>query len=231
MSREMRESTAALESMTAERRLRWAAESFPRDEIIVTSSFGADSAVLLHLVRTVVPDFRVAMIDTGFLFPETLAYMHRLTDEFGLNIERVRAPSPPEGPPAEACGEEGGIWCACRKVEAMEQALRGVSCWISGLRRDQSSQRAQTPVLERQQGGLVKLHPLADWSQEQLSGYQQRFAPPQHPLVEQGYSSIGCMPCTRLPVAGDDRRSGRWRGQARTECGIHSPRRFSGAVG
>lgn len=214
----------ALEALTAHERIAWALERFPKDAILVTSSFGADSAVFLHVLREVDPTLRVGFIDTGFLFEETTAHRDRLTGLLGLDIETYAALSPAD-PAAEhmarRCGE-GPVWCVCRKVEAMQQALQGKACWMTGLRRDQAESRRAVPVLERQARGLVKLHPLADWSEARMRDYLRLHKLPLHPLVGQGYTSIGCKPCTRPAVAGEGARSGRWLGLDRDECGIHT---------
>ena len=212
-----------LEAMRAHQRIAWALERFPRDALLVTSSFGADSAVFLHLLRDVDRTLPIGFIDTGFLFPETAVHRDALVRRLGLSVVAYRAPNPDDPARehvARRCGD-GPIWCVCRKVDAMQSALEGKSCWISGLRRDQSESRRAIPVLERRAGGLFKLHPLADWSEEQVRDYLRRHGLPLHPLVGRGYTSIGCMPCTRPSIAGQGARGGRWLGSDRDECGIH----------
>jgi phosphoadenosine phosphosulfate reductase len=220
--------------MTSHERIEWALETFRREEILATSSFGADSAVFLHLLSEVDRSVRVAFIDTGFLFPETLRFRERLKERLRLNLVDFVAP-PPQEPPPESAGpafpEGGPVWCACRKVEAMARALEGVSCWISGLRRDQAQSRRDAPVLEIQQGGLHKLHPIVDWPQARVTAYLRRHRLPLHPLTGRGYTSIGCVPCTRPPIPGQGARSGRWPGMDRDECGIHTFRRLTSAAG
>jgi phosphoadenosine phosphosulfate reductase len=214
----------ALEAFSAQERIAWALENFPRDAILVTSSFGADSAVFLHLLREVDPALPVGFIDTGFLFPETARHKERLALVLGLSIETYAAPGPfdpAQEHVARVCGN-GPVWCVCRKVDAMRSALTGKSCWISGLRRDQSASRKDSPVLEIQAGGVHKLHPIADWPAARVEGYLREHKLPLHPLVGEGYTSIGCMPCTRPVTAGQEARSGRWLGMDREECGIHT---------
>lgn len=215
---------SALESLSAHERVAWVLETFPHEEILVTSSFGIDSAAFLHVLREVDPGLPIGFIDTGFLFPETLAYRDRLAERLGLRVVSYAAPTPEQGPPEHPgrANGDGAAWCACRKVEAMAQALEGKSCWISGLRRDSAGSRHGAPVLELQRRGLHKLHPIADWSHPVVMEYLRRHRLPLHPLAGQGYTSVGCMPCTHRPRPGEGPRSGRWPGQERDECGIHS---------
>lgn len=220
----VRVSVNALERELPRERIAWALNTFPREEILITSSFGIDSAVLLHLIHAIDPSLPIGFVDTGFLFPETHLYKDRLARLLGLDIETYLAPSPADPAQehvARACGE-GPIWCACRKVEAMERALEGKTCWITGVRRGSSASRAATPVLETQGDGLVKLYPIVDWTPECMLNYLREYRLPPHPLARQGYSSVGCMSCTRLPLPGEGARSGRWLGVDRDECGIHS---------
>jgi phosphoadenosine phosphosulfate reductase len=153
----------------------------------------------------------VFTIDTGVLFPETLQTWKRFEDRFGVAVEVFDASSPGEPWSAERC-------CSAAKVAALELALADVDAWITGIRREQASTRADAPKLERDQPrGIWKLNPLADWSEKDLWRYIFKHDLPYHPLHDQGYSSIGCAPCT-LPGQG---RDGRWAGQDKTECGIH----------
>lgn len=213
----------ALEAMPAQERIAWALRTFARDEILVTSSFGIESAAFLHLVREVDPSLPIGFIDTGFLFPETLAHRDRLADQLEIRVMAYVAPPPVEAPPPEVrAGPNGTSWCACRKVEAMERALEGKACWISGLRRDQAGSRHGAPVLELQRRGLHKVHPIADWPQRRVMDYLRQNRLPLHPLAGEGYTSVGCVPCTRPPLPGQGARSGRWPGLERDECGIHT---------
>jgi phosphoadenosine phosphosulfate reductase len=191
---------------------------------VATSSFVADSAVLLHLISRVAPRLPVIVLNTGFLFPETLEYKDQLQRMLGLNLREVT----PLVTREQFLARHGPVYrsnpdfcCGRNKVEPMRRALAGVECWISGVRRDQTSARARLPVLERQNDGLYKLNPIIDWDQQRVREYAARHGLPEHPLAAEGYCSIGCEPCTAKPRPGGDSRSGRWPGHAKTECGIH----------
>ncbi|MBO6755102.1 MAG: phosphoadenylyl-sulfate reductase [Roseibium sp.] len=196
------------------------------DEVALVSSFGADSSVLLHLVSEIDPKTPVLFIDTGKLFPETRRYRDLLVARLGLTGVRSEKPSPED---LAASDPDGVLWmrdtdrcCHIRKVLPLERALDGFSAWISGRKRHQSATRAALQVLEAD-NGRIKVNPLADWSADDILTYARDKDLPPHPLVAQGFPSIGCMPCTDKVAPGEDPRSGRWRGQDKTECGIHWP--------
>lgn len=196
-----------------------------RGRITLVSSFGADSAVLLHLAASVDPAAPVTFIDTGQLFDETLRYRDDLAKRFGLTNVRTVTPD------AERLARrdpEKFLWqsdpeacCRIRKVAPLAEALAGYPAWISGRKRFQNATRAHLPVFEAD-GARIKVNPLADWSAEDVKAYADANGLPQHPLVRHGYLSIGCMPCTSRVKPGEDSRAGRWRGLAKTECGIHT---------
>jgi len=207
--------------------LRWATANLPR--FAVSSSFGADSAVLLHLIAQVDANIPVLFLETGFHFPETLRYRHDLAELLGLRD--VRDLKPELTVVQQASEHGGGLYvrdsdgcCAIRKVEPLNRALREFDGWASGVRRGQTSERAETPVVQtvnREGRDMVKVSPLARWSTEDVDGYLAHHGLPRHPLAEVGYPSIGCAPCTRAVLPGEDPRAGRWAGSAKTECGIH----------
>lgn len=212
-----------LEHRDALERIRWGSASFP-GRVLATSSFGVESAVLLHLLVQAAPEVPVAFLDTGFHFPETHAFRAELEARLGVRVRSIEPRVPRERFLAEhgpAYRTDPELCCGCNKVEPMQRALQGIACWISGLRRDQAPTRRHTPVWQPVVGGTARLHPIADWSQEAVSDYLARHDLPVHPLAHEGYTSIGCAPCTRPPDTAGDRRSGRWAGQAKTECGIH----------
>jgi len=199
-----------LETVSAEEVLTYAVERFhPR--LKVACSFQKEESVLLHMLSEIEPEARVFMIDTGVLFPETLATWKRFEERFGISIEVVNARSPDEPwTMARCCGEA--------KIDALERALEDVEGWVTGIRREQSPTRAGAAKLEYDdRRDIWKVNPLADWSEKDLWRYIYRHDVPYHPLHDQGYASIGCEPCTR-PGAG---REGRWAGLDKTECGIH----------
>ncbi len=200
------------------------AEEF-RGRVALVSSFGADSAVLLHLVAEADPAMPVLFLDTGKLFTETLAYSNRLARRLGLRDLRVLRPDPAELASADP---SGGLWsadpdgcCALRKTAPLERALAGFDAWISGRKRHQAATRAALPTFESDEAGRLKVNPLAAWDAEALEAYRAAHDLPAHPLVAEGYPSIGCHPCTSRVLPGEDPRAGRWRGRGKTECGIH----------
>ena len=203
--------------------IRWAVETF-RSEVALTSSFGARSAVLIHMAIQVDPHLSIRLVDTGLLFPETLQFVEQLRQRFRLNLTVVRSKLNVEQFLKEHAGHAPGhpdFCCSPWKVEATERALAGLRCWITGIRRSEAKTRAATPFVDVLATGLVKVAPLAAWSAKQQHEYMVQHDLPYHPLWEQGYTSIGCWPCTQKPVDPNDPRSGRWAGQDKTECGIH----------
>jgi len=190
----------------------------------VVSSFGTESAVLLHLVAQVATDTPVLFIDTLRLFPETLAYRDTLIAHLGLTHVRTITPDPVA---LQAVDANNLRWsydpdgcCAVRKVAPLKVALEGVEAWISGRKAFQASTRAALPLFEVEDGRL-KFNPLAGWTRGDLTAYLDANDLPRHALEEQGFLSIGCMPCTTPVKPGEDPRAGRWRGWDKVECGIH----------
>ena len=199
-------------------------------DVAIVSSFGAESAVLLHLVGSVAPDTPVLFLETGKHFPETLAYRDALVERLGLTNLVNLTPDPAR----LAERDENSLrWsydpdgcCELRKVEPLAHALADYDASFTGRKAFQSSTRAQLPRFELDTSdaqGRLKINPLIDWSQDDIDAYFEAHDLPRHPLVEQGYPSIGCSPCTHKVAAGEDPRSGRWKGWDKTECGIHFP--------
>lgn len=192
--------------------------------IALVSSFGAESAALLHLVASVDPATPVLFIETGKHFVQTNAYREELTDFLGFtNVRPIR---PDENEVSQA-DPRGDLWkrdndacCALRKVRPLGKALEGYDAWITGRKRMHGSLRSFLPLVEAAPPH-IKVNPLARWSAADLDKYMSAHDLPAHPLVESGFSSIGCWPCTAPTAPGDDARAGRWRGLAKTECGIH----------
>jgi phosphoadenosine phosphosulfate reductase len=198
------------ENASAEEVLAYAVDRFhPR--LTMACSFQKEESVLVHMLAEICPDARVFTIDTGVLFPETLRTWKQFEDRFGLRIEVFDARSPDEPWTLTRC-------CSEAKVDALERALEGVEAWITGIRREQASTRAGATKIERDdRRGIWKVNPLADWTERDLWRYIYKHDLPYNPLHDQGYSSIGCAPCTR-PGNG---REGRWAGTDKVECGIH----------
>jgi phosphoadenosine phosphosulfate reductase len=200
-----------VEQASPEEVLAYAVERFhPR--LTMACSFQKEESVLVHMLTQIQPEVRVFTIDTGVLFPETLETWKRFEEHFDLNVEVFDASSPDQPWTAERC-------CSAAKVDALENALTGVHAWITGIRREQAGTRSAAPKLERdEKRGIWKVNPLADWSEKDVWGYIFKHDLPYHPLHDQGYASIGCAPCT----SPGDGREGRWAGQDKTECGIHT---------
>jgi phosphoadenosine phosphosulfate reductase len=196
--------------------LRWAGGEFG-DGLVVTASFG--DAVLVHLVSQAIPDADVVLLDTGYLFAETEWYAEHLRKEFGLNL-RIVGPRPDAVVDLWQTDTDG--CCAARKVEPMQRALEGKTAWVSGLRRADSESRATAPIVHRDLlRDIMKVNPIATWTDEDVEHYKAMELLPEHPLTSKGYPSIGCWPCTSPVAPGEDARSGRWAGSGKTECGIH----------
>jgi len=213
-----------LEGAPAERIIAWAAETFG-ERFCVTSSFA--DAVLVHLVSRVAPGTDVVFLDTGLHFPETLRVRDRVSETMPVRVRSIR--------PRLTVGQQDGRYgprlfarepdecCAIRKVEPLERALGDYDAWAAGLRRDESPTRARTPVVHFEAArGKVKVNPLAAWSQADVDSYIARWDVPVNPLLSQGYTSVGCWPCTRRTRAGEDPRAGRWPLFDKTECGLHT---------
>jgi phosphoadenosine phosphosulfate reductase len=198
-------------------------------DLAVVSSFGAESAVLLHLVASVDPKVPVLFLDTGKHFPETLAYRDTLVERLGLNLVVLS----PDAEELAARDETGLRWsydpdgcCEIRKVRPLAKALAGYDASFTGRKAFQAATRANLPRFEMDSSdaqGRLKINPLIDWSAEDIAAWFEAHDLPRHPLIAQGYPSIGCSPCTSQVAPGEDPRSGRWKGWDKTECGIHKP--------
>lgn len=195
-------------------------------DLLFTSAFGPDAGVLLHLWSVLAPKQPVIFIDTGFLFPETLAYKTQLSQKLGLTVETIRPRITREAFLAKHGDRiyevNPDFCCAQNKVEPIQRVMGTAKGWLSGLRRDQGGARASVPILLETEDGPVKVHPLANFTSRQIYQYLQEHDLPEHPLFAQGYSSVGCAPCTRPPIEGEGERSGRWAGTSKTECGLHT---------
>jgi phosphoadenosine phosphosulfate reductase len=200
--------------------------------IALVSSFGAESAVLLHMVAEVDPDVPVIFLDTLKLFPETLAYRAALTERLGLTDVRSVQPDPArlslKDPHKALWMTNPDLCCRIRKTEPLQRALSGFDAWFTGRKRFQNSARAELKLFEAD-GRRIKVNPLASWTGDDLKVYTARHELPEHPLVAKGYLSIGCIPCTTKVEAGEDARAGRWRGLDKVECGIHTELEIDGS--
>lgn len=194
------------------------------ERFAVVSSFGTESAVLLAAAASVDPAVPVLLIDTGYLFPETFAYRDELVRRLGLTDVRAALPHGQE----LACEDpEGDLWsrdvdacCALRKARPLARALAGFDAWANGRKRYQGAERSAIPVVEVE-GARLKFNPLAALDRDALAARFKALGLPAHPLERSGFASVGCMQCTSRVKPGEDARAGRWRGKAKTECGIH----------
>lgn len=224
---------AELEIETPQAILGWAVDQY-RDRLVLSSSFGGPtSMVVLDMLMRVDRSVPISYVDTGLLFPETYALVAAVERRYGITVRAV-ATSLTLGEQARVYGD--ALWsrdpdacCGLRKVEPQERFLGTYDAWITGLRRDQSRWRAQTPVIEWDgRFKLVKLNPLAAWTEEDVWGYVREHDLPYNALNDNGYPSVGCIHCTRAVTAGEDGRAGRWAGFGKTECGLHE---LSGGAG
>lgn len=220
---------ALLEEASTSEVIAWAVGAFGPGLALATS-FGRDGIVLLDHLRQHRQEVPILFLETGYHFPETLSFRDRLEHEWGLKVtnltpspaareEAARASRPPYEVDPDRC-------CQLRKVEPLMAALHGYTAWISGLRRDQHPGRNAIPIVEWQDlgtdgAGIFRVHPLAKWSLAQVDAYLVENHLPRHPLWDQGYSSVGCAPCTRKVLPGEAERAGRWSGSSKIECGIH----------
>jgi phosphoadenosine phosphosulfate reductase len=196
-----------------------------RERLALVSSFGTESAALLKVMADVDPAIPVVFLDTGWLFAETLAYRDTLIATLGLRDVRTIKPSDETLAREDRDGE---LWfsdpdacCRIRKVEPLARALQPFAAWINGRKRFQGGARAEIPVVE-EDGIRLKFNPFANVSRGEIEAIYKLTKLPPHPLVASGFLSVGCMPCTSRSAPGEDARAGRWRGRAKTECGIHT---------
>ncbi|CTQ51145.1 phosphoadenylyl-sulfate reductase [Jannaschia donghaensis] len=196
-------------------------------DLAMVSSFGAESVVLLHLLAQVAPDTPVLFLETGMLFPETLTYQTRVAEMLGLGDVRIIRPDTLDtflhDPDGDLHDRDPDACCAIRKTKPLELALLAFDGVITGRKRHQTGDRADMQIVEVDAGKL-RINPLAGWTPQDIADYMDAHDLPRHPLVAQGFASIGCAPCTTKVAPGEDPRAGRWRGRVKTECGIH----FSG---
>lgn len=192
--------------------------------LAAVSSFGADSAVLLHMIAQQLPSLPVLFLQTNKHFPATLRYQAQLVQELGLTDVRDLLPDnaalKAHDPLGALCLTDKDRCCDLRKTQPLAQGIAPFQAWFTGRKQFQAATRRDLPVFELV-GQRVRINPLSRWSAQQLEAYRQKHHLPAHPLAGQGYRSIGCMPCTRPVDEREDQRAGRWSGSGKTECGIH----------
>jgi phosphoadenosine phosphosulfate reductase len=202
-----------------------ALQAVGREHLALVSSFGTESAALLKVMADVDPAIPVIFLDTGWLFEETLAYRDTLISTLGLrdvrSIKPLEETLSREDPNRELWFSDPDACCRIRKVEPLKRALAPFSAWINGRKRFQGGLRAEIPVVE-QDGVRLKFNPFANVSREQIEAIYALAKLPPHPLAASGFQSVGCMPCTSRTSPDEDARAGRWRGRAKSECGIHT---------
>jgi len=206
--------------------LLWAVETF-YPKLTMATAFGPEGCAILHMLAEIEPRVRVFNLDTGYQFPETLALRDQIAERYGIEVELVRPDT------TVAVYEElhgGPLYvanpdqcCHDRKIVPLRRSVEGYDAWISSIRADQSAHRARANVVGwDNKFGLVKVNPLLNWTHRDVWAFVVANKVPYNPLHDRGYPSIGCWPCTRSVGLGEDERAGRWAGQAKTECGLHS---------
>jgi phosphoadenosine phosphosulfate reductase len=211
---EMTELNQRFEREPASEIIRWAVDTF-HPHLALTASM--TDAVLIDLAVSVEPSIEVVFIDTGYHFPETLETVETVRRRYGLNLRMMTVPHHDE----ELWKVDPENCCSAIKVGQLDRALMGKEAWMSGLRRAEGPSRADAPIISLDLRGLVKVNPIATWTDLDVEGYIADHDVPVNPLVHQGYLSIGCQPCTHPVEEGADPRSGRWAGSDKTECGLH----------
>ena len=213
-----------LETATPKEIIDWAWNTFGAGAV-ASSSFQTQSVPLLHMISEVTPDMKVLFVDTGFHFPETLAFHEQITESFSLNVQVVRPQIMGEdyvkiyGPLYE---QDPDTCCFQNKVAPIQNELQNHNAWLSGIRRDQTPNRQHSPVISQQPFlEVYKINPLVNWTCEDVNRYIDEHDLPRHPLWKKGYRSIGCAPCTAPITENDNDREGRWPGITKTECGLH----------
>ncbi len=206
--------------------LQWAFDTFRDDEIAMSCSFQTQSMALLHMATRLRPNLRILFLDTGYHFWETLEFRERIQREWNLNVTDLYRDSRWDVFVRQHLRtlpiEDPDLCCYIHKVQPMQKAVTGLRAWITGIRRDQTPQRSQARILEPQEGDLLKINPLLNWTHAQVMHYLQEHRLPAHPLTTRGYRSIGCAPCTIAVSADAPERAGRWAGRGKTECGLHT---------
>ncbi len=211
---ELAELNAEFEHAPASKIIAWAAETF--GPFLSLAASMAD-ALLIDLATKVDPGIEVVFIDTGYHFPETMETVEKIRRHYGLNLRIMTV-----APHAEELWKvDPENCCSSVKVGQLDRALAGKQAWMSGLRRDEAPSRANAPIVARDLRGLVKVNPIANWTNLDVDAYMAEHDIPYNPLLDQGYPSIGCWPCTSKVAEGEDPRSGRWAGKDKTECGLH----------
>ncbi len=223
---ELADKSAELESATPQQIISWAADRFG-ERLTMATAFGPEGMAIIHMLAEIAPDTPIFNLETGYQFRETLELREQVRARYGITVEYKR----PQLTVTEYEAQHGGPLyktqpdqcCHDRKLVVLRQAIEGKHAWMSAIRRDQSPDRARAPIVGwDRKFGLVKVSPLANWTKQDVWRLITQHSIPYNVLHDQGYTSIGCWPCTRAVLFGEDERAGRWSGSAKTECGLHS---------
>ncbi len=223
---ELAEQSVRLESATPEEILQWAIDRF-KDRFTMATAFGPEGMTILEMLSRIAPTTWVFNLDTGYQFQETLELRDRVAEKYGIEVELLR---PPESVEAYEKANGGPVYltepnrcCGDRKIAVLRRAAFGMYAWASAIRRDQSPDRAVSPIIGwDKKFHLVKVSPLANWTKKEVWDRIWQREIPYNPLHDKGFTSIGCWPCTRAVTFGEDERAGRWSGTEKTECGLHT---------
>ncbi len=226
---ELANKSAELDGRSPDEILAWVLAEY-RPRLAISTAFGVEGCALIDMVMKLDANVPVFTVDTGFLFPETEILMQRFVARYGMKLTRHTGTLSKDAQERKhglaLYARDPDLCCALRKVEPTQRALVGMDAWIAGLRRDQSKTREGISILERydhEDGApLVKINPLATWTRKDTWAYVMKHDVPYNPLHDRGYKSIGCWPCTKPVGDNEDERAGRWSGQDKTECGIHT---------
>jgi phosphoadenosine phosphosulfate reductase len=215
-----------LESASPQDIIHWASQRFG-DRLTMATAFGPEGMVILHMLAEIAPTTHVFNLDTGYQFSETLELREQVLRRYGIEVELKRPDLTVEQYEAQHGGPlyktNSDQCCKDRKLDVLQRATQGKHAWMSAIRRDQSPDRARTPIVFWDaKFAMVKISPLANWTKNDVWKMITDFDVPYNPLHDQGYSSVGCWPCTRAILFGEDERAGRWSGTAKTECGLHT---------
>ena len=205
--------------------LKWALDTF-WPEIALSSSFQTQSMPLLHMASRIRRDVLIFFLDTGYHFWDTLIFREQIASNWQLNVldlyRDTRWDAFARQHTRTLPMEDANLCCFLHKVQPMQKALKDMRAWISGIRRDQTSVRSQAKILGLQEDGLLKINPMLNWTKADVKRYVKENNLPTHPLLDKGYRSIGCAPCTVATGLNDNERTGRWNGRSKTECGLHT---------
>lgn len=213
------------ETKTPQKIIKWAVNKF-WPEIAVSSSFQTQSVPLLHMISRINRNVLIFFLDTGYHFWETAIFRERLASEWHLNVldlyRDTRWDVFARQNTRQLPLDDPNLCCFIHKVQPMQTALNDMKAWISGIRRDQTAIRAKAQILELQEDGLLKVNPMLNWTKTDVKRYAEEHNLPAHPLLEKGYRSVGCAPCTVAIGVNDDERAGRWKDRGKIECGLHT---------